>query len=229
MFSPPPFQLENLPLVVARFLRSGQQKRRAAVVVGQCEPGIEPDGLVVVGDGLVVVLLGKPCVAAVVVGECVPRIEPDGLVVVGDGDLELFPLPPDIGSPEVVGRGARVGADLVGDVVDRLVEKDDVGGRRPAFYPGTLGHEPQPRAVRLLDLVDPEDVLLLTPGEVLAAPLVVNDLVADLEHGAVLGDHPLADPAVSAACWARECRAGASIWSSLSSVTTSSSHCSRAE
>ncbi|HKI19024.1 MAG TPA: hypothetical protein VKA15_14145 [Isosphaeraceae bacterium] len=77
-----------------------------------------------------------------------------------------------------------------------MVEKDDVGGRRPALDARTLGHEPQPRAVRLLDLVDPENVLLLTPGEVLAAPLVVNDLVADLEHGAVLGDHPLADPAV---------------------------------
>src|SRR5271166_2098014 len=194
MFSPPPFQLEKLPLVVARFLRSGQEQHHAAVAVGQCVPGIEPDGLVVVGDGLVVVLLvvsspaavvvgsrvtgiepdgfvvvgdgpvvvllgapgesaadvggcvtgiepdglvvvgdglvvvllGPLCVAAVVVGSRVTGIEPDGLVVVGDGDVEFFPRLPDIGSPEVVGRGARVGADQVGDVVDRLVDRKSV-------------------------------------------------------------------------------------------------------
>src|SRR5271157_5807310 len=101
MFSPPPFQLEKLPLVVARFLRSGQEQHHAAVAVGQCVPGIEPDGLVVVGDGLVVVLLGPPCVAAADVGVCVAGIEPDGLVVVGDGLVVVLLGPPCVAAVAV--------------------------------------------------------------------------------------------------------------------------------
>ncbi len=41
---------------------------------------MKTDGFVVVGDRLVVFLLGPPGVAPDVVGRCEPRIEPDGLV-----------------------------------------------------------------------------------------------------------------------------------------------------
>ena len=56
-----------------------------AIEVGLGVPGIDPDRLVVFGDGLVVLRPGLPGVAAVVVGGGVPGIDPDRRAVVGDG------------------------------------------------------------------------------------------------------------------------------------------------
>src|SRR5882672_6011938 len=51
--------------------------------------GIEPDSLVIVGDGAGVILLGGVGVAAVVEGMGVIGVEPDRLIVVGDGGVEV--------------------------------------------------------------------------------------------------------------------------------------------
>ena len=57
----------------------------AAVSVSTGKPGLKPDRLVVVRDGLVKIALPLPGDSAVVMGEGVPGHEPDRLVVVGDG------------------------------------------------------------------------------------------------------------------------------------------------
>ena len=156
-------------------------------------PGIEPDGFVAVSNGFVVILLGVPGSAAALVGDARgARIEPDGLVIVSDGGVKLLSLQPDVGSPDIFSPIARVCADLARDVVDGLVEEDDVSGRCPALGPGALGHEEEPGAIGLLNHVDPEDVLVFSPGQLLAEAFVVNDLVAYLEDSAGLRDHPLA-------------------------------------
>src|SRR5271157_845511 len=295
MLAPPPFKLEHFPRVVAHFRRSGKEKCHAAVAIGVYIPRVEPDGLVVVGNGLVVILLGAPGFATTVVGACIPRIEPDGfvvvsnglvvillgapgiattvvgafipgiepdgfvvvsnglvvillvapdnatgvisecmpgiepdgfvavsngfvvillvapgsaaalvgdargariepdgLVIVSDGGVKLFSLQPDVGSPDIFSPIARLCADLARDVVDGLVEEDDVSGRCPALGAGALGHEEEPGAIGLLNHVGPEDVLVFSPGQLLAEAFVVNDLVAYLEDSAGLRDHPLA-------------------------------------
>src|SRR5271157_2631424 len=267
ILAPPPFKLEHFPRVVAHFRRSGKVKCHAAVAIGAYIPRVEPDGLAVVGNGLVVILLGAPGFATTVVGACIPRIEPDGFVVVSkglvvillvapdiattvvgacipgiepdgfvvvskglvvillvapdnatgvigacipriepdgfvavsngfvvvllvapgsaaalvgdgrgamiepdglvkvsDGDVKLFLLQPDIGSPEIFSRIARVRVDLARDVVDGPIDEDDVSGRCPALDAGALGHQQEPLAIDLLNRVGPEDVLVFSPG-----------------------------------------------------------------
>src|SRR5271157_6008369 len=113
MLAPPPFKLEHFPRVLAHFRRSGKEKCHAAVAIGLCIPRVEPDGLVVVSNGLVVILLGAPGSAAALVGDARgARIEPDGLVIVSDGGAKLFSLQPDVGSPDIFCPIARVCADL---------------------------------------------------------------------------------------------------------------------
>src|SRR5271166_6170048 len=261
MLAPPPFKLEHFPRVVAHFRRSRKEKCHAAVEIGVYIPRVEPDGLVVVGNGLVVILLSAPGFATTVVGVCIlgiepdgfvvvsnglvvillvapdnatgvisacmhgiepdgfvavsngfvvillvapgsaaalvgdargARLEPDGLVIVSDGGVQLFSLQPDVGSPDIFSPIARLCADLARDVVDGLVEEDDVSGRCPALGAGALGHEEEPGAIGLLNHVGPEDVLVFSPGPLLAEAFVVNDLVAYLEDSTGLRDHPLA-------------------------------------
>jgi hypothetical protein len=76
----------------------------AAAVVGGGVFRVEPDGLVIVGDGAVEVTLLAPGIAAVVVGGDVFRVEPDGLVMVGDGAVEVTLVAPGIAAV-VVGVG----------------------------------------------------------------------------------------------------------------------------
>ena len=80
--------------------------------------GSRRDGLVVVGDGLVVLLLGEPGVAAVVVRHGELGVEADRLVVVGDG-LVVLPL----GVPGVAAVVVRHGE--LGVEGDRLVVVGD--------------------------------------------------------------------------------------------------------
>src|SRR5271157_5714035 len=98
---PPPFKLEHFPRVLAHFRRSGKEKCHAAVEIGVYIPRVEPDGLVVVGNGLVVILLGAPGIATTVVGVCIPRIEPDGFVVVSNGLVVILLGAPGIATTSV--------------------------------------------------------------------------------------------------------------------------------
>ena len=61
----------------------------AAVAVGVGVFRVEPNGLGVVGDGLVVFALLAVGPAAIVIGVGVFWVEPNGLVVVGDGLVEV--------------------------------------------------------------------------------------------------------------------------------------------
>ena len=79
---------------------------------------VEPDRLVVIGDGAVVLAFGSVGVAAVAEGCGVVRIEPDRLVVVLDGAVELA-LVVVSDAAVVEGRG-RFWIEL-----DRLVVVDD--------------------------------------------------------------------------------------------------------
>src|SRR5208337_1728176 len=101
MLAPPPFKLEHFPRVLAHFRRSGKEKCHDAVAVGVCIPRVEPDGLVVVSNGLVVILLGAPGIATTVVSECIPRIEPDGFVVVSNGLVVILLVDPGIATTVV--------------------------------------------------------------------------------------------------------------------------------
>src|SRR5215471_17334044 len=65
---------------------------------------IEPDGLVGVSDGAVIVALGAVGDATVVVGVCILGIEPDRCVVVGDGTV-IVALGPVGQAAVVVGPG----------------------------------------------------------------------------------------------------------------------------
>ena len=78
----------------------------AEVAVGLGVVGLEPDGLAVVGDGLVQLPLVAQGDAEVVVGLGVVGLEPDGLAVVGDGLVQL-PLVPQGVAEVVVGLGVR--------------------------------------------------------------------------------------------------------------------------
>src|SRR5271157_2131369 len=108
MLAPPPFKLEHFPRVLAHFRRSGKEKGHAAVAIGVYIPRVEPDGLVVVGNGLVVILLVAPGFATVVISECMPGIEPDGFVAVSHGFVVILLAAPG-SAAALVGdaRGAR--------------------------------------------------------------------------------------------------------------------------
>ena len=85
---------------------------------GKGELGIEPDRLVVVGDGAVIVRLGGIGEAAVVEGRGRLWIEPDRLVVVGDGAVVVL-----LGG---IGEAAIVeGMDIFRIEPDRLVVVGD--------------------------------------------------------------------------------------------------------
>src|SRR5271157_2844754 len=95
MLAPPPFKLEHFPCVLVHFRRSGKEKCHAAVAIGVYIPRVEPDGLVVVSNGLVVILLGAPGIATTVVGAFIPGIEPEGFVVVSNGLVVILLVAPD--------------------------------------------------------------------------------------------------------------------------------------
>src|SRR5208283_57404 len=95
MLAPPPFKLEHFPRVVAHFRRSGKEKCHDAVAIGVYIPRVEPDGFVVVSNGLVVILLGAPGIATTTVGAFIPGIEPDGFVVVSNGLVVILLVAPD--------------------------------------------------------------------------------------------------------------------------------------
>ena len=139
--------------------------------------------------------LVAPGVAPVVVRQGVLGVEPDGLVVVGDRLVVLLLGAPDVSSPQVARAGLGIRADLIGDVVDRLLERDHVAGLDPAAGATVLRFQPEPRTVDVPDLVDAEFAPLPAPRCV-PQPLIVDDLAADLEHGAEAGDDPPADPGI---------------------------------
>ena len=140
---------------------------------------VEADGLGVVGDGPVVLPLGRPGPAPVDERSGLVRVESDDLAVVGHGLVRLALLLPDQAPPVVSGGVGRVGPDLLGIEVDGPVERDDLAGRDPAA--DRAGDQPQPAAVGTLDRVDPE-----------RAP-VVHDPLADPQRRRVLRDDPRAD------------------------------------
>ncbi len=82
---------------------------------------VEPDDHVIIGDRLVVLVLGEPGVAAAAVGEDVLRIEPDGLGVIGDRLVVLLLGLPGVAAA-VVGVGELgVEPDGLGIIGDGLV------------------------------------------------------------------------------------------------------------
>ena len=96
---------------------------------GHGEFGIEPDRLIVVGDGAVVVALVAVGVAPIVEGHDEFWIEPDRLIVVGDGALvvALFVMS---GTSIVEGHGQY------GIEPDRLIQ---VGDGAVVVAPGAIG------------------------------------------------------------------------------------------
>ena len=79
-----------------------------AVVVSLGRLGIEPDRLVVIGDGAVEIAFGVVCGTTGGVGEGELGIKLDRLVVVGDGAVEIA-LGVVCGATVVVGEAARRG------------------------------------------------------------------------------------------------------------------------
>ncbi len=77
-------------LTVADIVVGASGVQPCTFVAGVAVLGIEPDGLIEVGDGLVVLLLKGPGIATFFEGEGGIRVEPDRLVEVGDGFVVLL-------------------------------------------------------------------------------------------------------------------------------------------
>ena len=100
------------------------RRHEAAIVVGKCVFRIEPDRLVVIGDGAVEVAFVAPGEAATVVGPRVFRIrsEPDRLVEVGDGAVAVAFVAPDSAAVVVSNGVCRIEPDRLGVVGDGAVK-----------------------------------------------------------------------------------------------------------
>ena len=76
---------------MARSALADAAQRQPAVEIGRAEVGIEPDRLIVVGDGAIVVALGVMGGGAAHEARRAPRIEPDRLIEARDGAVEVAP------------------------------------------------------------------------------------------------------------------------------------------
>ena len=156
-----------------------------ALGVGRRELRVQLEGLVEVGDGAVgVVLVLETNHAPSVKREGMLGIEPDGFVVVGQGDAGLLHFLVDEPPHGVGPGGVGVLPELVGVVVQGLVEGDHVGRLGPARE--AVGGEPDPFFKGPLDR---EDVVPLVGVDV---PAVVEP-----EHRPAPRDDPGADEGVA--------------------------------
>src|SRR4029077_1877271 len=98
-----------------------------AVVVGVGVVRLEPDRLVIVGDGAIEVAPPVPGNPTVDVAVRRFRIEPDGRVEIRNGAVELAPVPQDVAAVVVgdrlVFRGGPVGPDDRGTAADMVAER----------------------------------------------------------------------------------------------------------
>ena len=98
-------------------------------------------------------------------------------------------------SADVGGQVVRVGADFVGEVVEGLVVRDDPVGRHPAGGAAAFVQKQEPGTAHFLDTVDAVEIPRFPACGIFAILIFdFDDLVADPQDSAKLGDDPLADP-----------------------------------
>src|SRR5262249_43412576 len=117
----------------------------AAAVEGVLAFGVEAEGLVEVGQGPVGVVLLLVDASAVDPPGGLVGGQPDGVGVVAQGGVQVAPLPE---RRAAVGVGERVGAaaDVVGEVVDGVLQQDGLVLVQPALDAAV----PYPQPVALL-------------------------------------------------------------------------------
>ncbi len=154
----------------------------AAATEGEDILGVEADGCREVGDRLLVILVGHPRGAPIAVDGGAIGVEANRFVIVGQGlDESALPRPPEFGTHGVAERIGRVGPDGVGEERERLVDRDDPIGWRPAVEAPLRCLESQRGAIHLLDAVD-EDLLRidgLIPDPEPEAPVLLHHAPAD--------------------------------------------------
>ena len=132
---------------------------------------------------LSILSLRRPGQPAVAMEPGLRRIEPDRLVQVAQSDVNLLLVVPEHRAQRIRDCVARVGADLIGEIVDPLGGLDDLAGRGPSAGPFCLGFEPEPGTVRGFDAI--EAGFSIAPR---------HDSVLDAQNKVVeLGQDPVAD------------------------------------
>src|SRR5262249_20587801 len=115
---------------------------------------VEPDGFRVVSESLVVLLPALASIGADEIGFIVIRIEADRLIAVGDRLLALFR--PDHSPSHVARAGVRMGGDLTGEIVDRVLRGDGVVRLDPTADRIVLHLQPEPGSLDVSDGVNAE-------------------------------------------------------------------------